>query len=455
MATESITEAWLKRNAPITAGGTAPELESDARPRRVFDSTLPGYGVVIGARFATFVARGRVEEDGETVRRDVTIGRWGRLGAGDDHAQIWTEARARKRAQLLLGQISAGVDPVAKDTASSDAPTLRDALKAHLDRMRAKKRATRSIETLEHEITKYLADWLDRPIAELTGAALVEVHASIKKQAKPRAGSNPLNPKGAPLARRVIVEVSACWNSLNRRLEGALGNWNPTKSVDLDEIEDKHERIADDNLADYAARVATMKNPIQRDGLMLALFTGLRSEDVRTIRFENVNWDERTLHLPDPKGGEAAAFKIPLSATPLAILKRRQRDNARDLGADPKGWAFPAIANDGTAGPIGDLRQQIKGDGGDLKHGRFPAEDVHTLRRTWASRANDEGISELDQHVLSNHSFGSRSVNDAYISQGMRHLAKCAAKIDAGIRRWIEGRAPARSRGHRSRPNKP
>jgi hypothetical protein len=43
-------------------------------------------------------------------------------------------------------------------------------------------------------------------------------------------------------------------------------------------------------------------------------------------------------------------------------------------------------------------------------------------------------ISELDQHVLSNHSLGAHNVNATYISQHIGHLAKCADKIDAGIK---------------------
>lgn len=87
-------------------------------------------------------------------------------------------------------------------------------------------------------------------------------------------------------------------------------------------------------------------------------------------------------------------------------------------------------------GPIADLRQADKNDK------RFPEEDVHALRRTWESIANDEGISELDQHVLSNHSFGAHNVNATYISQHIEHLAKRAEKIDTGITRRIKTAEP-------------
>jgi hypothetical protein len=102
------------------------------------------------------------------------------------------------------------------------------------------------------------------------------------------------------------------------------------------------------------------------------------------------------------------------------------------------GWCFPGIGKDGKVDAISDLRQKVGGKAG-RSGDRLPVEDVHSLRRTWESIANDEGISELDQHVLSNHSFGSHNVNATYISQHIGHLAACAEKIDAGITRRING----------------
>jgi integrase len=114
----------------------------------------------------------------------------------------------------------------------------------------------------------------------------------------------------------VIAHVSASWRSLNKKLEGKLGNWNPASAVDRDIIRPKRERIQDEDLPDYASRVATMRSAIKRDGLMLALYTGLRHDDVRTMRFDQVDFDDETVHLPNPKGGPGAAFTIPLSKTP-------------------------------------------------------------------------------------------------------------------------------------------
>jgi integrase len=421
-----------------------------------WDHEVRGFGVVVGRDGSrgtgarTFIVRGRVAGSGERVK--VKIGGW---QESRDDQQFWTVELARERARAVLGQLAAGGNPnAARDEDGQPVgPTLREGVQTHLARMKKKNRSPRSIQTFEHETTKYLADWLDRPIAELTGAKLVELHQQIKERAAKRIGTNPANEKGAPLANRVIAHVSASWRSLNKRLEGKLGSWNPASAVDKDTIRPKRERILDENLPAYAARVATMRSPIKRDGLMVALYTGLRHEDVRTLRFEFVDFDEQTLHLPNPKGGESKAFTIPLSKTPFAILGRRQRDNAKDLGCSDEGWCFPGIDQEGKVGPVAELRAGVttRRNGKRVTEGRFPAEDVHSLRRTWESIANDEGITELDQHVLSNHSFGSHNVNATYISQHIDHLATCADKIDAGITRRIQGTHPVKRKARRLR----
>ncbi len=150
-----------------------------------------------------------------------------------------------------------------------------------------------------------------------------------------------------------------------------------------------------------------------------------------------------------PRGSAALARR-------LTILQRRQRENAKDVARDDEGWCFPGIDQEDKVGPIADLRQSTtsrRKDGKRRSDGRFPVEDVHSLRRTWESIASDEGISELDQHVLSNHSFGSHNVNATYISQHIDHLAACAEKIDAGITRRIKG-TPNKKRKARRGPRR-
>jgi integrase len=160
---------------------------------------------------------------------------------------------------------------------------------------------------------KHLHAWLDRPISEFDGAALEKLIEGVKARVPKREGTNPKMPKGAYVANRIIAHMSASWRSLNKKLQGKLGNWNPASAVDKDHYVPKRERIED--LPDWAKRVATMRSPIRRDGLMFTLYTALRHEDVRSVRFDDVDFEASTLRLPDPKGGPDAAFTIPLCAS--------------------------------------------------------------------------------------------------------------------------------------------
>lgn len=421
--TVHITEAWLTAE-------TARPLPDGAAQLEYRDTRMVGFGVIVGRKGATFFVQRRVGGR----RKMVTIGRYGHPGAGADHSERWTVKRAREEAERLVGSMSSGVDPRPRNPAIDK--TLRDAFEAHIERLERKGRAAATIATFKKSMP-YLEAVLDRPIAELDGEVLTKVYESIKAKARPMAGAK--NARGAPLANRVITNVGTAWESLNRKLGGKLGTWNPAKAVEKEALQPKRSRIPDELLPDWYARVQSMRNPIQRDGLVFALFTGLRSEDVRASRREHVNAKAKTLALPDPKGGEGRAFAIPLPKTCLQIVERRKKDNAHDLARDAgdDGWLFPAVDSDGEVGPIGDLRQQVHGD----KHARFPAESVHDLRRTYLSVAQEAGISELDRHVLTNHSFASHNVNATYIAQHIGHLAKCQAKIEAALWRKIKGRS--------------
>jgi integrase len=420
MATVKLTERIVSSLEP----------PADAAQGYTWDEEVIGLGIKVGARTRTFIVRGRIAGSSERVQ--ITIGQH---GATRPQGDTWTVTLARQRARELLGQMAAGINPAkpAPEVTPTTGPTLRDGVEAHLARMKAKNRSERTIGTFTHETGKYLGPWLDTPINDLD---CEKIQAHVKANVSARRGA--VNKRGAMVANRVLAHVSASWRSLNRKLKGKLGTWNPAAATDKDKYIPSRTVVED--LPGWAARVGQMRSAIRRDGLMLALYTGLRHEDVRSIRIEHVDFDARMLKLPDPKGGEGKAFAIPLSKTPLAILERRRDDNARDVGADPKGWMFPAVDAAGKMGAICNLRE-LHGDG------RWPAEDVHTLRRTYISIAQEEGISELDQMVLSNHSFAAQSVHRLYIRQHFDHLAACADKIDAGITRRLNAPTDRKGRG--------
>ena len=91
----------------------------------------------------TFIVRGR----SGSQRIKAKIARVGDIG---EDGQPWTVKAARARARTLLGTMAAGNNPnvqvITPSGEPASGPTLRDAMNAHLTRMRKKGRAARSLE---------------------------------------------------------------------------------------------------------------------------------------------------------------------------------------------------------------------------------------------------------------------------------------------------------------------
>src|ERR1700755_2913432 len=157
-----LTEKALEALAPPT----------EAPQAYYWDTDDTGFGLVVGRTgVKTFVVYARVGKNKVKVK----------IGLASPGP--WNVARARRRAKELLGQMAAGQNPNAPSdatAATSHALTLRQAMELHLAEMADKKRRKISIDTLRYDVTRLLADALDRPLAELT----VEAVQKIKKRGR-------------------------------------------------------------------------------------------------------------------------------------------------------------------------------------------------------------------------------------------------------------------------------
>jgi integrase len=165
------------------------------------------------------------------------------------------------------------------------------------------------------------------------------------------------------------------------------------------------------------------------------MFSAMRSEAARRVRWEHVDTEAQSLAVPNPKGGENKAFRVPLGPTLIELLERRRRENAAEFspyGGDA-GWVFPSLtrAKPYRVQPVAEAKERRvnRATGRREKYLSGP----HVSRRTYLSVAKEAGISELDRSVLANHAFGSQSVNQTYIEQHFGHLLGCQAKIDAAL----------------------
>lgn len=305
--------------------------------------------------------------------------------------------------------------------------------------MRKEGCSDRSIDTIESEVPRLLGKWMDKPIVELRGADVVALHDELTEAGTPY------------LANRIVAQVSAVWNTLDRVHE--LAGRNPARAVTRNRYVPSRERVEADGLPAWYAKVQGLPSPVRRDLQLFCLFTGMRSEAARHVRWEHVDEARGALHVPKPKGGEARAFTLPLPATLLAMLAGR-RDENRDLfgpyGGD-HGHVFPVLSRGVPfrVHPVTEPKEYRRDAETGKRVSILPG--LHTLRRTYLSVAVEAGVSELDCHVLANHAYGRQNVNATYIEQAFDHLAACQAKIEAALWARLEpadrDAKPAKGRG--------
>lgn len=235
----------------------------------------------------------------------------------------------------------------------------------------------------------HFGDWLKKPLAEITETALRDRHAKITRDG------------GPATANRVMKSLRAAWSrawALNKQLpanllkggEDARGwAWNDENEADQPVIDPQ-------DLPGWWQKVHDLP-PVRRDWNLFALFTAARRNDVKMLRWKDVDWERGTVRFREPKGGPKKAYTIPVCTFIMDLLRKRQAENRIQFG-DDKGYVFPTRHR--TEG-VTYLRQPAEYRYVDGK--KVPVlPRPHTLRRTWITAA-DEVISSKKSEVLANH----------------------------------------------------
>jgi integrase len=402
-----ITERWLETF----------ELPQGLARAQVWDARLRGFGVIIGKGRRSFVVRAYVNGSKGT-RRLITLGHWApskaRASDAGLRAATMTVAQARNAAIQAIGGMRGGEDPVAQPAdLAADGLTFGGALAIHIDRMRRRGARPSSIATVASETGRHLDAWRARPLHQITRTEARELHERLTEGAGPY------------VANRVLRHVRAVWHTAEREHELPRC---PTVAVSWNREQRRQEPISWERLPAWRAAVEAL-TPVRRDYNFVLLLTGLRRMDAATIRWEHIDFSARTLRRPNPKGGAARAFTIPLSAACVEILERRKRENHDDAG-----WAFPT---DATKAKACDLCEAL-GRPSHIPGARIHLAEAkeaglvspHRLRDTYTSALVEVGgISGYAIDVLTNHRPPRGSVTAGYVNLSREHLAECQERV--------------------------
>lgn len=359
------------------------------KQRIVRDTELSGFFLRIGARTKAYMIQGDLRTDG--ARQTILM----KVGTAGD----MTTREARAKAKRLLGDILAGIDPRPKPEPEGEeiavAPggvTLRLAWASYLEsHMRRKGRSEITIADYEDHVERLMAGWLDKPLKELGDEPVLvkQRHDELTKD------------NGPYMANGCMRTFRAVYNHA-RKTARYLPSENPVNAVDWNPERRRNSGMGEEDLPGWFEQVRALPNPLRRELHLLILLSGSRPEAIKTIKLADIKLRHRLLYIPNPKGGEAKAFVIPLSCQMIRCIVRAMRFARSMHPEEAQTWLFPAESASGHIVEHKEDRDDLAYWGNDL-------------RQTYRTAAQPADINEVDMHLLMNHSVP--GVNGGYITR--------------------------------------
>jgi integrase/recombinase XerD len=150
---------------------------------------------------------------------------------------------------------------------------------------------------------------------------------------------------------------------------------------------------------------------------IVAIETGIRNSDLRNLRLRDIDLDDCTLHIQDPKNGKP--YEVPISQE-LSIELEIWRDEYREAYGNfqQSRFLFPGHRSEkiGTNGWLNRIIKRAAEDAGIqdvIATSNIPEEDyrrewyrvtVHTLRHTCLTLMKEDGVPLRYRQLIANHS---------------------------------------------------
>lgn len=408
----------------------------------VKDKTLSGLYKRVSRKAPTWAVKARQKGLGKVVT--VTLGR----------CDLMSIHEARREAKAVLLALSQGVHPneelrKAREAQEAEARldearglTLANALEEFLG---YKDYKPNTVRDTSQSITRNFGDWLERPLRSITREDVMRRFREIKRRVKARrdsinernAGlglppSRFSNSDGAGEAQRAFRYLTAIFNSFKKDSVGGkllLPEGNPCdvladkkvrkvliprESYLTDEaIETLMDSLGSVHHKDYSGSI----RPLDADFLLLLLFTGLRVNEARTLRWTDINFKSRVFRMEDTKN--RSTHTLPMTASIRAIFERRRSERE-----DTAKYVFPARGNGNLPASMSRTFERVCRETGF----NFTP---HDLRRTFATVASELGIDIYRIAATLNHR--QRGVTASYVQKSTTILRETLEAIELSI----------------------
>ena len=320
--------------------------------------------------------------------------------------------RASKTAgRSALAEALLGADPQARRQQLRSIPTLNQLIRdRYLPHAQASKRSWKTDETI---LRIHILPALGRlTLDQITGEHIAGLINDMR--AKGYAGGT---------TNRVLVLLRYVFN-LARKWNVPGVSANPTAGLAMVPEVHRQRFLTAEETQRLIASINADKNQIAAKAIMLLLLTGARRCEVTRARWEDVDWEKRTLLVPVSKSGKPRT--IALNAAAIALLRTAPSDSASP-------YVFPTQLS-GLFCPWNRIRR------------RAGLADVrlHDLRHSFASFLVNQGVSLYVVQGLLGHTQARMTQRYAHLaSQTLLDAAEVVSGVICGPRAEDSGQAPS------------
>jgi integrase len=356
----------------------------------VRDRDVRGFIVKVGMRRKTYRYEGEQRNGKQRKVISRKLGEHPHTKAGEARAAALAVIRQRARGESLTG-------------ASGDI-TLSQAWVRYEVYLKRENRSSRTIEDYRQKFKKHLAQWHGTPLRKITRAEVLTWHGEVTKRA------------GAYAANGAARLGHALFAYARDELEAPeMPGRNPFRGKGLHNEEQPRESgMGTRDIRAWFDQLVKLQSPVLREFHWLSLLSGLRRNDVATLRWTDVSVRERAMTLQAPKGGKKRRFRAPLSSARVRCLCRARIAGRVMHDRQSREWVFPASSRSGHVEEIKGS-SWVNGKKGDKRKIERLTKVGHSLRHSYRTLCAAAGLDRLRTKLLMNHQV-SRDVTDAYLS---------------------------------------
>lgn len=332
-----------------------------------WDKQLTGFGVKATKTGKSYIVEGQVNRK----RRRFVIGK----------VEMFPPEIARKRAISVLAGMADGIDPnEEKRQQAISKITVKTAFDNYFELKPNLVAST--VDGYKRTCDRYLSAWANVPIIEINKQMVLLKHQNIGAEFGKVTANNVFRHFRAvynftsaisdefPPNPVLVLQQTRSWNKVRRR-----------------------QTILPAHILPSWWQAVGHEGELTRDIMLVAIFTGMRKSEILSLRWENIDLQDRTLKIPTTKNGDP--LTLPLSSFLFGLFKERRRLT----GNSP--WVFPANSASGH-------REDVKKMTARVSAAIVHPFCMHDLRRTYITIAESLDIPHYALKRLLNH----RSYND-------------------------------------------